>query len=85
MVAFSERAGTTPSRTRWTSAARTRPELDGSSTEDRLDGFFVKNLENVQGDERDVIIFSVGYGPDEHGKFTHELRPAQPARAAGVG
>jgi len=26
---------------------------------------FIKNLENVQGDERDVILFSIGYGPDE--------------------
>ena len=38
--------------------------------EDRLDGFFVRSLESVQGDERDVIIFSVGYGPDEAGKIT---------------
>ena len=30
---------------------------------------FVKNIENVQGDEKDVIIFSVGYGPDPSGKF----------------
>lgn len=30
--------------------------------EKRLEAFFVKNIENVQGDERDVIIFSVGYG-----------------------
>ena len=29
---------------------------------------FVKNIENVQGDERDIIIFSVGYGPDKKGK-----------------
>ncbi|MGH8830706.1 MAG: DUF3320 domain-containing protein [Polaromonas sp.] len=29
--------------------------------------FFVKNLESVQGDERDVILISVGYGKDEHG------------------
>ncbi|MCW5637811.1 MAG: DUF3320 domain-containing protein [Rubrivivax sp.] len=29
--------------------------------------FFVKNLESVQGDERDVIFISVGYGKDEHG------------------
>ncbi|GAA1576746.1 hypothetical protein GCM10009789_32800 [Kribbella sancticallisti] len=42
---------------------------------DRLTGFFVKNLENVQGDERDIIIFSVGYGPDENGKFTMSFGP----------
>lgn len=42
---------------------------------DRLDGFFVKSLENVQGDERDVIVFSLGYGPDEHGKFTMNFGP----------
>jgi hypothetical protein len=38
--------------------------------EDRLNGFFVRSLESVQGDERDVIIFSIGYGPDEAGKIT---------------
>lgn len=30
---------------------------------------FVKNLENVQGDERDIIIFSTGYAPNEEGKI----------------
>jgi nitrogen regulatory protein PII-like uncharacterized protein len=30
---------------------------------------FVKNLENVQGDERDIILFSVAYAPDEKGKL----------------
>jgi hypothetical protein len=30
---------------------------------------FVKNIENVQGDEKDVIIFSVGYAPDKDGKM----------------
>lgn len=33
------------------------------------DSLFVKNIENVQGDERDVIIFSVGYAPDKSGKL----------------
>jgi very-short-patch-repair endonuclease len=47
-------------------------ELFGNS---RLNSLFVKNLENVQGDERDVIIFSVGYGPDEHGKLTMNFGP----------
>ncbi len=31
-------------------------------------GLFVKNLENVQGDERDIIIFSIGYAPNEQGR-----------------
>ena len=31
-------------------------------------GLFIKNLENVQGDERDIIIFSIGYAPNETGK-----------------
>lgn len=32
-------------------------------------GLFVKNIESVQGDERDVIIFSIGYAKNEEGKF----------------
>ena len=36
---------------------------------------FIKNLENVQGDERDVIMFSVGYGPDKHGKVSMNFGP----------
>ncbi|MCA1839967.1 MAG: DUF3320 domain-containing protein [Actinobacteria bacterium] len=55
------------------------PELDAFFGEDRLNGFFVKNLENVQGDERDIIIFSVGYGYDEAGKFTLQFGPINKA------
>lgn len=36
---------------------------------------FIKNLENVQGDERDVILFSVAYGPDENGKISMNFGP----------
>ena len=36
---------------------------------------FIKNLENVQGDERDVILFSIGYGPDENGKVFMNFGP----------
>ena len=36
---------------------------------------FVKNLENVQGDERDVILFSVGYGADKNGKVSMNFGP----------
>jgi hypothetical protein len=36
-------------------------------------GLFVKNIENVQGDERDVIIFSTGYAPDARGKLSMQF------------
>lgn len=36
---------------------------------------FIKNLENVQGDERDVILFSIGFGPDENGKIYMNFGP----------
>ena len=38
-------------------------------------GLFVKNIENVQGDERDVIIFSVGYARDADGRFSNRFGP----------
>jgi hypothetical protein len=34
---------------------------------------FVKNIENVQGDERDIIIFSVGYAADARGKVSAQF------------
>ena len=37
--------------------------------DESFEGLFVKNLENVQGDERDVMIISTTFGPDEEGKF----------------
>lgn len=36
---------------------------------------FIKNLENVQGDERDVILFSIGYGPDQDGRVSMNFGP----------
>lgn len=42
---------------------------------DRLNGFFVKNLENVQGDERDVIFLSVCYAKDAAGVFHQQFGP----------
>jgi ABC-type iron transport system FetAB ATPase subunit len=35
--------------------------------DEAFQGLFVKNIENVQGDERDIIIFSIGYAPDHKG------------------
>jgi len=43
--------------------------------EDRPERFFVKNLERVQGDERDAIILSVGYGKTPHGRVLHRFGP----------
>ena len=57
-------------------ARQDRPDLNRFFGEDdRLRGFFVKSLESVQGDERDVLIFSIGYGPDENGKITMNFGP----------
>jgi very-short-patch-repair endonuclease/DNA polymerase III delta prime subunit len=51
------------------------PDLEQLIQQDRLGGFFVKNLETVQGDERDVIVLSVGYGRDADGKFAMHFGP----------
>ena len=42
---------------------------------DNEEPLFIKNLESVQGDERDVILFSVTYGPDEAGKISMNFGP----------
>ena len=42
---------------------------------EREEPLFVKNLENVQGDERDVILFSVCYGPDRAGRVSLNFGP----------
>ena len=42
---------------------------------EREEPVFVKNLENVQGDERDIIFFSVCYGPDKTGKVSLNFGP----------
>ena len=43
------------------------PRFDKFFIEDKEEPFFIKNLENVQGDERDTIIFSIGYAKDSKG------------------
>jgi hypothetical protein len=43
--------------------------------EDRPERFFIKNLERVQGDERDAVILSVGYGKTPHGRVLHRFGP----------
>lgn len=38
-------------------------------------GLFIKNIENVQGEERDIIIFSIGYAKNERGKVVALFGP----------
>ena len=45
------------------------------AAEQMYEPIFVKNLENVQGDERDVILFSIGYGPNKDGKVSMNFGP----------
>ena len=54
---------------------REQPELDAFFHSHPHEPFFVKNLENVQGDERDVIFISVGYGPDANGYIAMNFGP----------
>lgn len=52
------------------------PGIEWAFAEDEvLEPVFVKNLETVQGDERDVILFSITYGPDEAGHVTMNFGP----------
>ncbi len=53
---------------------KTYPELEAVAL-DTHEPIFIKNLENVQGDERDIILFSVGYGPDQAGKLSLNFGP----------
>ena len=60
---------------------RRHPDLEPLFDEERPESFFVKNLEQVQGDERDVIILSVGYGKDAKGTMSMVFGPIN--RAGG--
>ena len=57
-------------------ARLTHPEFDSRFAPESDERFFVKNLENVQGDERDHIVMSVGYGPSsESGQVYNRFGP----------
>ncbi|MBQ7364085.1 MAG: DUF4011 domain-containing protein [Clostridia bacterium] len=51
------------------------PEYEAFFAEGKDEPFFIKNLENVQGDERDTVIFSIGYGKNAKGRFSLNLGP----------
>lgn len=51
------------------------PELEEFFEDSREERAFVKNLERVQGDERDAIILSVGYGKTADGRMQYRFGP----------
>lgn len=48
---------------------RNDPMLEKFFKDENLEPVLVKNLENIQGDERDIIYFSIGFGPDASGNI----------------
>ncbi len=56
-------------------ARRKDPRLEPYFAESELEPLFVKNLESVQGDERDLIYFSITYGPDPTGQLAMNFGP----------
>ena len=56
-------------------ASNDNPALANAMSDATPDPLFVKNLENVQGDERDCILFSIGYAPDANGSFAMNFGP----------
>jgi hypothetical protein len=59
-------------------ALEEHPEIGTFFDPSRSERFFVKNLERVQGDERDAIIISIGYGKDRAGNPPHRFGPLLP-------
>jgi len=51
------------------------PDLDAFFDQNKPERFFIKNLERVQGDERDGIILSIGYGKDRSGRLPYRFGP----------
>lgn len=54
---------------------KAHPETESFFSGHSHEPFFIKNLENVQGDERDVILISIGYGRVEDGKVPMSFGP----------
>jgi superfamily I DNA and/or RNA helicase len=52
-----------------------RPDLQPFFDASRSEHVFVKSLENVQGDERDTMLISVGYGKDSNGGLSYNFGP----------
>lgn len=62
-------------RSRIDARRRDDPSIEPFFSQSKSTPFFVKNLESIQGDERDVIFISVGYGRDRDGRLTQSFGP----------
>ena len=69
------RRGSTRPLRRALAALEDDAALDRFFDEDRPEAFFVKNLERVQGDERDDVLLTIGYGKTPHGRVLHRFGP----------
>jgi very-short-patch-repair endonuclease len=56
-------------------ARQQHPEIEPFFEESQAEPLIVRNLENIQGDERDVMLFSICYGPDQNGKLSMSFGP----------
>jgi superfamily I DNA and/or RNA helicase/very-short-patch-repair endonuclease len=54
---------------------RKNPETESFFNQNNTEPFFIKNLENVQGDERDMIYISIGYGKTATGNLPKSFGP----------
>ena len=54
---------------------RKEPSIESFFSDDNVEPLFVKNLESVQGDERDIMYFSITYGPDISGSISMNFGP----------
>lgn len=57
------------------SERRKSPAIESFFADERIESVFVKNLESVQGDERDIMYFSLTYGPDAGGSISMNFGP----------
>ena len=74
VVAFSEQQQGEIEELLW-QERESHPEFNAFFDEDRTEPFFVKSLENVQGDERDTIIFSICYARGTDGRMRLNFGP----------
>jgi very-short-patch-repair endonuclease len=65
---------------RWEKACKDDPDLEAALTEfTSKTSLFIRNLENVQGDERDVILISTTYGKNAAGEMHQRFGPVNKA------